>query len=137
MLRRQFFEVAIGSVAATAIGGRASSATRSEGAAFKAARRFRKTFFGKIAYVDRGQGDAALFLHGFPLNSFQWRGAIDRLSAHRRCIAPDFLGLGYTEIPEAQSCAPDAQVAMLATLLEELSIPSVDIVANDSGGAVA
>jgi len=33
----------------------------------------------------------------FPLNSFQWRGAIDKLSAHRRCIAPDFLALGYTE----------------------------------------
>ena len=46
-------------------------------------------------------GQAALFLHGAPLNGFQWRGAIERLSAHRRCIAPDFMGLGYSEIPRA------------------------------------
>src|SRR5262249_31694692 len=51
--------------------------------AWSAARRFAETPFGKIAYVERGSGDAALFLHGFPLNGFQWRGALDRLSAYR------------------------------------------------------
>ncbi|HEY7182535.1 MAG TPA: alpha/beta hydrolase [Blastocatellia bacterium] len=108
-----------------------------DAAAFQATRRFAETPFGKIAYVERGSGDAALFLHGFPLNGFQWRGALDRLSGIRRCIAPDFMGLGYSQIPEGQSVAPDAQVAMLAALLDSLSIPSVDLVANDSGGAVA
>jgi pimeloyl-ACP methyl ester carboxylesterase len=100
-------------------------------------RRYAGTRFGKIAYVERGTGAAALFLHGFPLNSFQWRGALERLSAHRRCIAPDFLAMGYTEVAEGQSVAPDAQVAMLMELLDTLSISTVDIVANDSGGAVA
>ena len=108
-----------------------------DAAAWSAARRFAETPFGKIAYVERGSGDAALFLHGFPLNGFQWRGALDRLSAYRRCIAPDFMGLGYSQIPEGQSVAPDEQVAMLASLLDSLSIPAVDLVANDSGGAVA
>lgn len=108
-----------------------------DAAAWSAARRFAETPFGKIAYVERGSGDAALFLHGFPLNGFQWRGALDRLSAYRRCVAPDFMGLGYSQIPEGQSLAPDAQVAMLAALLDSLSIPVVDLVANDSGGAVA
>jgi haloalkane dehalogenase len=108
-----------------------------DAAAWSAARRYAETPFGKIAYVERGSGDAALFLHGFPLNGFQWRGALDRLSAYRRCIAPDFMGLGYSQIPEGQSVAPDAQVAMLAALLDSLSISAVDLVANDSGGAVA
>jgi len=108
-----------------------------DAAAFRAERRFAETAFGRIAYVERGRGDAALFLHGFPLNGYQWRGAIDRLQAHRRCVAPDFMGLGYTEVAEGQSVAPDAQVAMLATLLDTLSIETVDLIANDSGGAVA
>jgi haloalkane dehalogenase len=108
-----------------------------DAAAFHATRRFAETPFGKIAYVERGSGETALFLHGFPLNGFQWRGAIERLSGIRRCIAPDFMGLGYSEIPEGQSVAPDAQVAMLTSLLDSLSISSVDLVANDSGGAVA
>jgi pimeloyl-ACP methyl ester carboxylesterase len=106
-------------------------------AAFHAARRFAEIPFGRIAYVERGSGDAALFLHGAPLNGFQWRGAISRLSAYRRCVAPDFMGLGYSQVPERQSLAAGDQVAMLAQLLDALAIASVDVVASDSGGAVA
>jgi pimeloyl-ACP methyl ester carboxylesterase len=106
-------------------------------AAFRAARRYADLPFGRIAYVERGAGDAALFLHGAPLNGYQWRGALDRLSIYRRCITPDFMGLGYSEIPENQSLAAGAQVAMLASLLDSLAVPQVDIVASDSGGAVA
>lgn len=105
--------------------------------AFHAARRYTHTAFGDIAHVERGSGPAALFLHGFPLNSFQWRGALERLAPYRRCVAPDFLGMGYTRVAEGQSCAPDAQVAMLLALLDALNIERADVVASDSGGAVA
>lgn len=104
---------------------------------FHAARRFADTSFGRIAYVERGTGRAALFLHGYPLNGFQWRGALDRLSAHRRCIAADFMGMGYSETPEGQSVAPGAQAAMLSALLDKLSIDKVDVIGSDSGGAIA
>jgi haloalkane dehalogenase len=100
-------------------------------------RRFLVTPYGRIAYIDRGTGDAALFLHGFPLSSFQWRGAIDRLSSDRRCLAPDLMGLGYTEVAENQSVRPAAQVDMITALLDGLSIQKVDLIANDSGGAIA
>jgi pimeloyl-ACP methyl ester carboxylesterase len=108
-----------------------------DAAAFQGARRYAATRFGNIAYVERGSGPTALFLHGFPLNGFQWRGALDRLSPYRRCIAPDFLGMGYTQVADGQSCAPEAQVDMLLALLDALSVSSVDVVANDSGGTVA
>ncbi|MGH7598063.1 MAG: alpha/beta fold hydrolase [bacterium] len=149
MQRRQFLEATIGSLAAAALTGCVSRAGRPgvvasatapkpmDAAAFHAARRFAETPFGRIAYVERGSGDAALFLHGFPLNSFQWRGGLDRLSTHRRCVAPDFMAMGYTQVAEGQSVAPDAQVAMLVALLNTLSISAVDLIANDSGGAVA
>jgi pimeloyl-ACP methyl ester carboxylesterase len=104
---------------------------------FHAARRHTRTAFGRIAHVERGSGAAALFLHGFPLNGFQWRGALDRLAPYRRCIAPDFLGMGYTEVADRQSCAPDAQVAMLIALLDALQVGRADVIANDSGGTVA
>ena len=105
--------------------------------AFAASRRLVGTPFGRIACVERGRGQAALFLHGFPLNGFQWRGAIERLSPHRRCIAPDLMGLGYTEVAESQDLSPQAQSDMLAALLDALSIGAVDLVANDSGGTIA
>jgi pimeloyl-ACP methyl ester carboxylesterase len=116
-----------------------ASPLRSPGSAsaWRAAQRHADTPFGRIAHVDRGSGPCALFLHGFPLNGFQWRGAIERLSAQRRCIAPDLLALGYTEVSGGQSVAFDAQAAMLVALLDALSVDRVDVIANDSGGAIA
>jgi haloalkane dehalogenase len=59
------------------------------------------------------------------------------LSAHRRCIAPDFLSLGYTEVTKGQSVTPESQVEMLAAFMDKLSIETVDLVASDSGGQAA
>jgi pimeloyl-ACP methyl ester carboxylesterase len=106
-------------------------------AEFHASRRFIETRFGRIACVERGSGPVALFLHGLPLNGFEWRGAMARLAPWRRCLAPDFLGLGYTQTPPDQDLAPSTQADMLAVVLDALSIDAVDVVANDSGGAVA
>ena len=39
---------------------------------FRASRRYAELPFGRIAYVERGAGPAAVFLHGAPLNGFQW-----------------------------------------------------------------
>jgi len=42
-------------------------------AEFHQARKFADTTFGRIAYVEKGSGPAALFIHGFPVNGFAWR----------------------------------------------------------------
>jgi pimeloyl-ACP methyl ester carboxylesterase len=146
MYRREFIKMTAGALAATALAGRGIARGSVDVAAidalhyrhFNKVRRFARTPFGEIAYIDEGRRQrVALFLHGFPLNSFQWRGAIDRLSMYRRCIAPDFLSLGYTRVAPGQSVDPDAQAAMLISLLDTLKIRTVDLVASDSGGAVA
>jgi haloalkane dehalogenase len=105
--------------------------------AFHASRKFADLPISRVAYVERGRGLTALFVHGYPLNGFQWRGALERLQAHRRCIAPDVMGLGYTQTPEGQPITPETQVEMLAMLLDSLHIDAVDLVANDSGGLVS
>lgn len=144
MLRRQFITAAAGLLPLTAAGPALAASALPRGAedakaarAWNAARRYLTTRFGDIAYVERGAGEVALFLHGFPLNSFQWRGAFDRLSAHRRCIAPDSMGLGFTRVAPGQGVTPSGQADMLAVFLDKLGIATVDLVANDSGGAVA
>ena len=151
MHRRQFLGLAAGTLAASALvacaprgarkaiaaAGGSGGASLDSVAAFNAARRYASNRFGEIAYVDRGSGPAALFLHGFPLNSYQWRGAIDRLSPYRRCVAADSMGLGYTRPAPGQGVTPADQVQMLTTLLDQLNIGTVDLIANDSGGAVA
>ena len=116
--------------------------TTIDAAWYARSRRFASLPMGRVAYVDYGHGPAALFLHGYPLNGYQWRGALERLHSHRRCIAPDVLGLGYTEAHLSSSSGglaitPEAQVATLAALLDSLGVKRADVVANDSGGLVA
>jgi pimeloyl-ACP methyl ester carboxylesterase len=143
MLRRTFLQMSAGALAAGAtagcvgVGASAGSGGPLGAAAFHASRKYAHTRFGRIAHIDRGSGQAALFLHGFPLNAFQWRGAIERLSPYRRCIAPDFMGLGFTQVATGQSVTPEAQVDMLVALLDALAVESADVVANDSGGQAA
>lgn len=149
MRRREFLALTGVTLAGAVIGGYASRVNARQGAtetnasqpmnaaAYRALRRYAKTPFGDIAYVERGSGAAALFVHGYLLNGFQWRGALERLSAHRRCIALDLMGLGYTEVARGQSVTPDAQVAMMVSFLDALAIDKVDIVASDSGGQAA
>jgi pimeloyl-ACP methyl ester carboxylesterase len=105
---------------------------------FHSLRRFTPTPSGEIAWVAQGQGPAAVFLHGFPLNGFQWRYQLTGLADLRRCIAPDLLGLGHTRLATAdQDVSFRAQARMLGEWLDALELAEVDLVANDSGGAVA
>ncbi len=134
MQRRTFVAGAIGLSSARTF---AAVAPKETVRSFAMKRRFAATPFGRIAYLDEGMGPAALFLHGFPLNSFQWRDVIANVCTVRRCLAPDFLGLGYSEPNHGQSLEPSCQVEMLAAFLDGFGIDQVDIVANDSGGAVA
>jgi haloalkane dehalogenase len=47
------------------------------------------------------------------------------------------IGLGYTVVAPGQSISPAAQADMIAAFLDRLEIRQVDLIANDSGGAVA
>jgi pimeloyl-ACP methyl ester carboxylesterase len=106
-------------------------------AEFAASRRFADTPHGRIAYVERGEGPAALFLHGAFLNGYQWRDVIDRCAPARRCIAFDNLGHGHTEVAAGQAVDFDAQADAAAALLDALGVDRADLVGNDSGGAIA
>jgi haloalkane dehalogenase len=144
MKRRQFLKATSAMAAIIATTSRALSAYGSspkESAIdadwYRKSRRFANLPMSRVAYVEHGRGPAALFVHGYPLNSYQWRGALERLHKHRRCIAPDVMSLGYTETPQGQPITPYTQVDMIAALLNSLHIDSVDLVANDSGGLVS
>ena len=47
-----------------------------------------------MAYVDVGEGDPIVFLHGNPTPSYLWRNIIPRVLPFGRCLAPDFVGMG-------------------------------------------
>ncbi len=51
----------------------------------------------RIAYVDEGQGDPIVFLHGNPTSSYLWRNVMPELEGKGRLIAPDLIGQGDSE----------------------------------------
>jgi len=106
-------------------------------AEFHSSRKFAKTSFGRIAYIEQGTGPATLFLHGLPLCGYEWRGVIEDLAPVRRCIALDEMGLGYTEVAAGQDVSYAAQARMIAAFLDAAHIDRVDLVGNDTGGGIS
>src|SRR4051794_3914822 len=51
-----------------------------------------------IAYVDAGEGDPIVFLHGNPTPSYLWRNIIPYLLPYGRCLAPDYVGMGNSGV---------------------------------------
>lgn len=47
-----------------------------------------------IAFVEMGEGDPIVFLHGNPTSSYLWRDVMPHVSDLGRCIAPDLVGMG-------------------------------------------
>lgn len=92
---------------------------------------------GRVSYAERGKGPVALFVHGVLLNGHLWRHQLEHLSDVRRCIAPDLLGHGDTEIAPEQHLSVTDNAIMLRELLDALQIGQVDLVGNDSGGGIA
>jgi pimeloyl-ACP methyl ester carboxylesterase len=104
---------------------------------FDASRMFVDTPHGRIAYVERGRGPVALFIHGALLNGYQWRHQLEGLSDIRRVIALDTLGMGHTQLRRGQGLALADQAAMFGAFLDALGTAAVDLVGNDSGGGAA
>ena len=48
----------------------------------------------EMAYVEEGEGDPIVFLHGNPTSSFLWRNILPHVADLGRCIAPDLIGMG-------------------------------------------
>jgi pimeloyl-ACP methyl ester carboxylesterase len=108
-----------------------------DGSSFSPTRHSVQTPAGRISYVEQGAGPVALFVHGVLLNGHLWRHQLAQLGDIRRCIAPDLLAHGDTEIAAGQDLSVTANAHMLKQFLDALNIDQVDMVANDSGGGIA
>ena len=51
----------------------------------------------KMSYVELGEGEPVIFLHGNPTSSYLWRNIMPHVSQTHRAIAPDLIGMGDSE----------------------------------------
>lgn len=91
---------------------------------------------GRMHYVDEGQGDTILFVHGTPTWSFEYRHLIAALSKTHRCVAPDHLGFGLSERPADFAYTPEAHARMLGEFVDTLGLERFTLVVHDFGGPI-
>jgi pimeloyl-ACP methyl ester carboxylesterase len=92
---------------------------------------------GELAYVEAGDGPAVVLLHGFPTSSFLWRDLQPVLSVGMRVVAPDLLGFGESEKPDASDLSLVAQAGYVRELTAALGIERFAAVGHGLGGGVA
>jgi pimeloyl-ACP methyl ester carboxylesterase len=92
---------------------------------------------GDISYIDIGAGPVALFVHGIATNAYLWRNVISALAAQRRCIAIDLPLHGQSPVTADQDLSIAGLAAGLGDFCDALGLTGVDLVANDTGGAIA
>ena len=90
---------------------------------------------GHLKYIDKGQGDVILLLHGIPTSGWLYRKMIDKLAKTNRVIIPDMLGFGSSDSPEGYEIyEPIEHATRLLELMRFLHIESWNHVFHDAGG---
>ena len=97
-----------------------------------------RTQSGPASYIDTGgPGRPALFIHGVGTSSYLWRHVIDQLDGQRRCVAVDLPLHGHTPAAADQDFSLPGLARFVADFCDALELTDIDLVANDTGGAVA
>jgi haloalkane dehalogenase len=90
----------------------------------------------RMHYVDVGNGDPVLLLHGEPTWSVLYRKVIRELEGFR-CIAPDYFGFGRSDKPTDPGWySYDTHAGSVERLVEELDLRRLTVVVQDWGGPI-
>jgi len=87
-------------------------------------------------FLDEGQGETLLMLHGNPTWSFYYRNLILDLKKSYRCVVPDHMGMGKSDKPQNYPYTLLQHIDNLVALVGELSLKDITLVVHDWGGAI-
>jgi haloalkane dehalogenase len=91
----------------------------------------------RVHYIDEGEGEVILCLHGEPTWSYLYRHMISPLSQHFRVIAPDFIGFGRSDkFTERQEYSFEMHMNTLKEFISALKLDRITIVVQDWGGLI-
>jgi haloalkane dehalogenase len=103
-------------------------------------KKYKEILGKKMAYLDSGEGQSIVFLHGNPASSFLWRNITPAVEGMGRIVVPDLIGMGDSEKLEGID-NPDyqyhGQYKYLSNLLDSLDLGNeVNLVIHDWGSAM-
>ena len=89
-----------------------------------------------VHYVESGEGDPILLLHGLPANAYLWRNIIPNIDSNKKVIALDFLGFGKSSFPKDRNVSIEVQYKMLTDFIEAKRLKNVTLFIQDIGSLV-
>src|SRR5918996_4699424 len=89
----------------------------------------------KMHYIDEGEGDPILFIHGNPTSSYLWRNIIPYVEPYGRAIAVDLMGMGKSDKPDIDYRFVD-HAKYLEAFIEKLGLKNITLVVHDWGSAL-
>lgn len=90
----------------------------------------------KLHYLDEGQGETILFVHGTPSWSFDFRNIIKKLKTDFRCVAIDHIGFGLSDKPEHYDYSTQNHSKTLETFVLDKKFENITLVVHDFGGPI-
>ncbi len=91
---------------------------------------------GTMHYLDQGEGQPVVFVHGNPSSSEEFEEVIDALGEGHRCIAVDHIGFGGSDKPSDWDYLPINHAKNFSALMASLELDNVILVVGDWGGPI-
>jgi haloalkane dehalogenase len=91
----------------------------------------------RVHYVDEGDGEIILCLHGEPTWSYLYRKMIPILQKKHRVVAMDFIGFGRSDkYKERDAYSFKMHKDTLVSFIESLDLDGINLVVQDWGGLI-
>ncbi len=87
-------------------------------------------------YVDEGEGEPLVFVHGNPTWSFYWRNLVLGLRENYRCLAVDHIGCGLSDKPQQYDYSLAQHTQNLVEFIEQQNLQGITMLVHDWGGAI-
>lgn len=97
--------------------------------------KFASVLGSNIHYIDEGQGNPILFIHGMPTSNYLWRNIVPILSPYARCIAPDLIGMGKSDLPNIDYRVFD-HIDYIEAFINELNLTDITFVLHGWGSVI-
>jgi pimeloyl-ACP methyl ester carboxylesterase len=89
-----------------------------------------------VFFVKEGSGPNLLLVHGYPFNSYDWSAIWPELTSRFTVIAPDMLGMGFSEKPAGYEYSVHDHADMHEALLRDLGVGACHVMCHDVGVSV-
>ncbi len=89
-----------------------------------------------VFFIKEGTGPNLLLVHGYPFNSYDWSDIWPELTSRFTVIAPDMLGMGFSDKPIAYEYSVHDHADMHEALLDQLGVGACHVMGHDLGVSV-